>query len=130
MLRGRGIITTGMPHEYVPGTIDRTGTPLVETLSTIADAAYMIANDSGLMHVADGIGVPVSAIFAPTSVVKNGPLSPESQVIPPVKDCVPCQFTERFKSCKCSGEITLDDVLNKVLSHLDRLGTDHEYTAA
>lgn len=130
MDRGWEVISTGMPHEYVPGTIDRTGTPLVETLSTIADAAYMIANDSGLMHVADGIGVPVSAIFAPTSVVKNGPLSPESQVIAPVKDCVPCQFTERFKSCKCIGEITLDDVLNKVLSHLDRLGTDHEYTAA
>ncbi len=119
MARGWEVISTGMPHEYVAGTVDRTGTPLVETLQTIGDAGYVIANDSGLMHVADGIGVPLTALFGPTSVVKNGPLSPDSQVISPKNDCCPCQFTDRFKTCTGMQDLSLEEVRDKVLLHLE-----------
>ncbi len=118
MARGWEVISVGAPDEYVPGTIDRTGTPLQESISTIQGASYVVANDSGLMHVADGIGIPLTSIFGPTSVVKNGPLSINSHVIELKKDCAPCQFNQRFKTCKCIEEISLETVLKQVLAHL------------
>ena len=117
--RGWEVASVGGGSEYVEGTIDLTGTPLRESIATIQNAAYMIANDSGLMHVADGMDVPLTAIFAPTSVVKNGPLSVSSQVIALEKDCAPCQFNARFNTCTCIREISLETVLERVLTHLE-----------
>ena len=48
------------------------GLPRVIALVSRCDA--FLSNDSGLMHVAAGLGVPVAAIFGPTPVEKNAPI--------------------------------------------------------
>jgi ADP-heptose:LPS heptosyltransferase/tetratricopeptide (TPR) repeat protein/glycosyltransferase involved in cell wall biosynthesis len=116
--RGYKVASFGVQSEYVEGTIDLTGTPLMESVRNIAQCSYFIGNDSGLMHIADGLGVPLTTIFGPTSVVKNGPLAPTSSVIELKKDCAPCQFDERFATCTCIASVGLEPVLDHVLRHM------------
>jgi tetratricopeptide (TPR) repeat protein/ADP-heptose:LPS heptosyltransferase/glycosyltransferase involved in cell wall biosynthesis len=116
--RGYKVASFGVQSEYVEGTIDLTGTPLIESVRNIAQCSYFIGNDSGLMHIADGLGVPLTTIFGPTSVVKNGPLAPTSSVIELKKDCAPCQFDERFATCTCIASVGLEPVLDHVLRHM------------
>lgn len=125
--RGYQVASFGVASEYVEGTIDLTGTPLMESVRNIAQCSYFIGNDSGLMHIADALGVPLTTIFGPTSVVKNGPLSPTSSVIELKKDCAPCQFDERFATCTCIAAVGLVPVLDHVLMHMDKAtGPDGE----
>ena len=125
--RGYQVASFGVASEYVEGTIDLTGTPLMESVRNIAQCSYFIGNDSGLMHIADALGVPLTTIFGPTSVVKNGPLSSTSSVIELKKDCAPCQFDERFATCTCIAAVGLVPVLDHVLKHMDKAtGPDGE----
>jgi tetratricopeptide (TPR) repeat protein len=119
---GLEVVSFGGPDEAVPGTLDCTGLPLNASIEAIATCAYFVSNDSGLMHIADALGIPLTVIFAPSSVVKNGPLAASSQVVELHKACAPCQFdTARLKGCTCIKEISLETVWGKVIHHLRSL---------
>lgn len=61
---------------------DRTGQTSIDAwLSAIAASGLVLCNDSGGMHVADGFGRPLVAVFGTTDPTKTGPASPESIVI-------------------------------------------------
>jgi hypothetical protein len=116
---GFEVVSFGSSDEYVRGTVDATGTPLRVTIENMCKCSYFVANDSGLMHVADALGIPLAGLFAPTSVKKNGPLAPSSYVIGLQKSCVPCQFEpDKLANCRCIGEITLEHVMDRVLKHM------------
>jgi heptosyltransferase-2 len=111
-------------QEYVIDTVGK--------LSLKHSAAWMracnlfISNDSGPMHMAAALEVPLVAIFGMSSEIKNGPW------VDPTKDladvitaplwCRPCYGTDRHKMCErgdCLSEISVDMVYNQAL---DRLG--------
>ncbi len=73
---------------------------IAETITHMTHCDYFIANDSGLMHIADALGIPTIAIFGPTLVVKNRPVGKNSMTIQASKDCVPCQYTPNFSKCE------------------------------
>lgn len=59
--------------------VDRTGQTSIEAwLDAIAASTLVICNDSGGMHVADGFGRPLIALFGTTDPSKTGPSSPQS----------------------------------------------------
>lgn len=117
---GYEVASVGTAGEYVANTTNLTGTSLEATIRNIAESAYFIGNDSGLMHVADGLAVPLTTIFAPSSVIKNGPLAPNACVIKINKDCSPCQFDMRkLVTCRCIAEIGIDEVWGKVRTDLE-----------
>lgn len=73
-------------------------TSLPEAIGLIASARAVVSNDSGLMHVAAGLGVAQVAVFGSSSPEHTPPLSDRAQVIwlkheasyqPPL-DCAPC----------------------------------------
>ena len=47
---------------------------MAHVIALVARCDTFVSNDSGLMHVASGLGVPVAAIFGPTPVEKNAPI--------------------------------------------------------
>ena len=73
-------------------------TSLAQALSLISAAQSVVSNDSGLMHVAAGFGVPQVAIFGSSSPLHTPPLNDAARVVwlkndptyQPALDCAPC----------------------------------------
>ena len=82
-----------------PTAINLAGkTSLAQALSIISAAKSVVSNDSGLMHVAAGFGVPQVAVFGSSSPLHTPPLNARAHVVwlkndasyqPPLS-CAPC----------------------------------------
>lgn len=71
--------------------LDLTGAvPLGSLPALLSKAAMMITNDSGPMHIAAALGVPVAAIFGPTSAIRTGPYGGGHRVLTGSVPCRPC----------------------------------------
>jgi len=72
----------------------RTG--ILETAAVIERSVLFIGNDSGLMHLAEAVGVPVIALFGPTvEAFGYYPSLPKSKVIERSIACRPCSRNGR-----------------------------------
>jgi heptosyltransferase-2 len=67
-----------------------TGESLARVIALVARCDAFVSNDSGLMHVAAALGVPVVAIFGPTPVEKNAPVGRATIVEEAGLWCRPC----------------------------------------
>lgn len=71
---------------------------MAELFTLIGECGVMIANDSGLMHIAAAQGSICAGIFGPTDPSRTGPFSPDSTVIAHEIPCRPCALTNNPKS--------------------------------
>lgn len=75
----------------VPGVESLAGqTTLEEFLAALARSRLVVCNDSGAMHVAALLGVPVVALFGSTDPVRTGPLGSSTRVLSHPVPCGPC----------------------------------------
>lgn len=90
---------------------DLTGeTTLAEAVALIAQLRIMIANDSGLMHIAGALNVPVIAIFGSTNPAATSPLGNNTQVIYKAVDCSPCLKKTCPTDFRCMTSIPAEEV--------------------
>ena len=77
------------------GVRDLTGTDLRNGILAMAAASVAISNDSGLMHIAAGLGTPTMGIFGPTSPYLWAPLNGLAATVQTTTQlaCQPCQRT-------------------------------------
>ncbi len=96
--------------------IDFSGkTDLGEAISLIKKCDLFITNDSGLMHVAAALDVPLIAIFGSTNPITTGPRSQKSKIVRIPIECSPCLKPECPKGhLKCMSEIDVDMVFDVV----------------
>ena len=92
-----------------------TGLTLPELKASLACSRLLIANDSGLGHVADALGIPVVTIFGPGDVPKIRPFSADNLVV--IRDICPyrpcsdyCRFPEAYCLTQLSPEIVTGEV--------------------
>jgi heptosyltransferase-2 len=91
--------------------IDLTGmTTLAQAMALIARCRLFITNDSGLMHAAAALGVPVMAIFGSTDPERTGPRGEVCRVVRRPVPCAPCLKTECPEDRRCMGLISVDEV--------------------
>jgi len=57
------------------------GRPLMQAAALIARCRLFVTNDTGLMHVAAALGVPVVALFGRTNLARYQPWLPEGRRI-------------------------------------------------
>ncbi|MEX0691614.1 MAG: glycosyltransferase family 9 protein [Gemmatimonadales bacterium] len=83
---------TGAERGLLPtGALDAFGLPLGPTAALLAGARCVIANDSGLMHLAGAVGTPVVALFGPTSpTLGYAPHGGRHQILERDLPCRPC----------------------------------------
>jgi lipopolysaccharide heptosyltransferase I len=88
----------------------RTG--LVEMGSWLADMDLVIGNDSGPIHMAAAVGVPVVGVFGPTDPGRTGPYGAGHRAIVAESKCRPChRRTCRFVATECLEQVTAEQVL-------------------
>ncbi|HQO10462.1 MAG TPA: glycosyltransferase family 9 protein [Clostridiales bacterium] len=92
-------------------------TPFFHSAAIIEKCGLFICGDTGLMHTAAALNVPVIAIFGPTSSVYAGPLNEGSAVIKKDYACIPCfEYSRTPLKCvqqdqyKCIKDISVEDV--------------------
>jgi heptosyltransferase-2 len=93
---------------------DLTGTDLRNGILAMAAASVAISNDSGLMHIAAGLGTPTMAIFGPTSPYLWAPLNGLAATVQttPHLTCQPCQRTVcTMNDHRCMRDISASDVV-------------------
>jgi hypothetical protein len=72
---------------------------LRETATVLAAAGAVVANDSGLGHIAGAVGTPTILLFGPTPDATLGRLPPNVGVLRAGLACEPCWFGDRYGPC-------------------------------
>jgi Glycosyltransferase family 9 (heptosyltransferase) len=96
---------------------------LRQTAELLAGAGVVVANDSGLGHVAAALGVPAILLFGPTPHRTLGQFPPNVTVVRAGLPCEPCWFGgPRFAACQgridCLSRIAAADVAGLVAERL------------
>ena len=85
---------------------------LPELAVFLKQADLFISNDTGTMHLAAALDVPMIALFGPGDPEKVRPLSENAKVLKHPIFCSPCrfQYTNRCQNNLCMQSITLEEV--------------------
>ena len=93
----REAAAAGLPVASVCG---KTG--VGDLMEVVRMSSLMLCNDSGPMHIAAALGVPVTAVFGPTDPVLTGPYCEKKCVFVPETACIRC-FLRYCNDLKCHG---------------------------
>ena len=94
-------------------------TTLRQLVGVIARCAAFVSNDSGAMHVAAALGVPLTALFGPTDERVTSPGGTGAiDLIARDVFCRPCLLRECPIDHRCMKRIDVDTVLRSVTGHL------------
>jgi ADP-heptose:LPS heptosyltransferase len=106
----------GVPMRFGPRVQSFVGRlTLRQTAELLASAGVVVANDSGLAHVAAAVGTPTLILFGPTPDATLGRFPPNVTVLRAGLPCEPCWFGgARFRACDrridCLGALSVDQV--------------------
>ncbi len=84
---GDSPITSAIAAGFDPARVENLAgrTPLPAYAARLSACRLIVANDTGGMHLANALGVPLIALFGPTNPIRTGPLfSAPVQIIQPV----------------------------------------------
>ena len=105
--------------------IDLTGVvPLGCLPALLSTASLLVTNDSGPMHIAAAVGVPVVAMFGPTSEIRTGPYGTGHRVLAGPVSCRPCfsRICRHDPERECLTLVTPQAVA-EAARHLSAVGT-------
>jgi heptosyltransferase-2 len=89
--------------------IDLTGKTVINDLPALLSQCHLfIGNDSGAMHVAAAVGLPVVAVFGPTDPFGTAPVTPRCSVVQEKPYCSPCFLRRCPTDHRCMTRITPD----------------------
>ena len=91
--------------------IDLTGKTLIADLPALLSQCHLfIGNDSGAMHVAAAVGLPIVAVFGPTDPHGTVPVTPRCTVVQEKPYCSPCFLRRCPTDHRCMTKVTPDMV--------------------
>jgi len=96
-------------------------TTLSETAAVLSRATAFVSGDSGLLHIAAALDVPLVALFGPSNAKKWGPQGDKCKIVRSSLGCAPCSKYGTIADCKmsrCMDVISVKEVTS-VLADLD-----------
>ena len=93
---------------------DLSGKTTLKTLAAVFEKAkFLISTDTGPMHLAAALGLPVIALFGPTAPWRTGPFGSRHRTVRAGLPCSPC-FKRECGTVACMSNISLENVLGAV----------------
>lgn len=114
--------------EHTP-TILAGATNLRQLMALLAQCRLVITNDSGSMHLAAALGLPVVAIFGSTDENATGPVSPLARVVKHPVECSPCGLRECPIDFRCMNAVSVDRVYRTSLTLIKKYGVTYDRPA-
>jgi heptosyltransferase-2 len=86
-------------------------TSIGHLIALISRCRLFITNDSGPMHIAAALGVPIVAVFGPTNPVATGPMG-RAAIVRHEMECSGCLERSCPTDRRCMESITAGEVVN------------------
>jgi heptosyltransferase-2 len=117
-------VSTAIAAELQRPPINLTGKTSIADLPALLSQCHLfLGNDSGAMHVAAAVGLPVVAIFGPTDPQGTAPVTPRLTIVQQKPYCSPCFLRRCPTDHRCMTAVTpamvesaLQSALAEVLS--------------
>lgn len=88
-------------------------TSIKELIDIMRKARFVVSNDSGPMHIAAALGVPVFVIFGPTNPLRTGPYGKGHVIIRKELKCSPC-YKKTCKDVRCMAAVSVKEVAEAI----------------
>lgn len=93
-------------------------TSVGELPALLASCRLFIGNDSGAMHVAGAVGLPVVGIFGPTDPEGTSPVTPRFTLVREPVPCSPCFLRHCPVDHRCMTRISVERVFDAARARL------------
>lgn len=104
-------------------------TTLTQMMALLAYCGLVVTNDSGPMHLAAALGLPLVAVFGSTDERGTGPLSASARVVTHPVECSPCGLRQCPIDFRCMRSVKAEDAFNAAIELLGERGVAHEHSA-
>ncbi len=104
-------VSTAISAELRRPPIDLTGKTAITDLPALLSLCHLfIGNDSGAMHVAAAVGLPIVGVFGPTDPNGTAPVTARCSIVQQKAYCSPCFLRRCPTDHRCMTAITADMV--------------------
>lgn len=108
----------------VPARVLCGETTLPELVGVLSRLALLVTNDSGPMHVAAALGIPIVAVFGPTDWRETAPVTERQRLVRESVPCAPCLLRDCPIDHRCMRSITVERVARAAFSLLEGAAED------
>jgi heptosyltransferase II len=119
-------VRTLVPEDTRAKIIDLAGATTLDTLAGVfALASACVSNDSGAMHLAGAVGVPLAAVFGPTRERETAPLARRGRRVEVLINhvwCRPCMLRECPLDHRCMRGLSPERVLATIVDLMKNPG--------
>jgi heptosyltransferase-2 len=103
-------------------------TSLRQLMALLTRCRLIVANDSGPMHLAAAMGVPLVALFGSTSERATGPLGTRIRIVKRAAECSPCGRRECPIDFRCMDSLSVEEVFRATLELIKRWNITHDHS--
>ncbi len=104
-------------------------TTLRQLIALLGQCHLVVSNDSGPMHLAAALGLPLVAIFGSTDEHATGPLGRRARVVKHPVPCSPCGLRECPIDFRCMQGVTVEDAYRATMELVEQFEVTHERPA-
>ena len=100
-------VSEAIAHDLCRPPINLTGkTSIADLPGLLSQCHLFLGNDSGAMHVAAAVGLPIVAVFGPTDPFGTAPVTPRATIVQQKPYCSPCFLRRCPTDHRCMLAIT------------------------